>query len=556
MMQRPMARRSVLLVLVICILTQVLVIGAPIASAAAAGSYRALIIGNNEYKTSPLKGCINDAKAIKGALATSTAPKYAKLSLQTDLTASGITRAVNGIKEWGLQDNDVTVIYYSGHGYKSGTETGLVGTDMRSYSFGDMEKSLNQLRGTVVVLIDACHSGGAIGKSISLTTDTKSSKITDYNQAVIDIFEGSRIQSKAMTSKKYHVITAASTKELSFESGGYGFFTTGLTKAMGWNASAGEPLSKMMGDKNGDNKLTISEAYSYARDAVKTLRSRGDQNVQISPTGSSLVLMSRTSASSGAAITTEPSDAPTTNKLPNPSTAILSSGQMLRLNSSQDLTWSTGNQKVATVSTGGLVTARAKGKTTIVGKKNGKTIVKCKVGVVAANKAVKQVALNKNQASISAGSKLKLKAQALPSTAMKRGIKWVSSDTSIATVDNKGVVYAKKTGSVKIYALSTSGINAVCKVEVTPAKVTKVQHKKSKVKLKQGKSLQMQARALPKQAADKTLTWSSADPSIAKVDAKTGKVTALKPGKVYITAKAADGSGKSARCLLTVLKRK
>ena len=55
----------------------------------------------------------------------------------------------------------------------------------------------------------------------------------------------------------------------------------------------------------------------------------------------------------------------------------------------------------------------------------------------------------------------------------------------------------------------------------------------------------------PDTSTDKTIIWSSSDESVAIVD-ENGKVTALKVGKTTITALAADGSGVTSSCELTV----
>jgi hypothetical protein len=54
----------------------------------------------------------------------------------------------------------------------------------------------------------------------------------------------------------------------------------------------------------------------------------------------------------------------------------------------------------------------------------------------------------------------------------------------------------------------------------------------------------------PSNATDKTVTWSSSDPSVASVDNKGG-IKALKPGKTTITVKSKNG--KEATCVITVI---
>ena len=75
--------------------------------------YRAVSVGENSYKQNPLKGCVNDMKAMSGMLKGLNRPFTVK-SLQN----ASKTTIMNGISSafseaW---DNDVSVFHYSGHG--------------------------------------------------------------------------------------------------------------------------------------------------------------------------------------------------------------------------------------------------------------------------------------------------------------------------------------------------------------------------------------------------------------------------------------------------------
>ena len=66
-----------------------------------------------------------------------------------------------------------------------------------------------------------------------------------------------------------------------------------------------------------------------------------------------------------------------------------------------------------------------------------------------------------------------------------------------------------------------------------------------------GQTASLTATVNPGNAANKSITWSSSDSSIATVNAN-GTVTAIANGTADITATAADGSGVSAKCSVTV----
>ena len=77
--------------------------------------------------------------------------------------------------------------------------------------------------------------------------------------------------------------------------------------------------------------------------------------------------------------------------------------------------------------------------------------------------------------------------------------------------------------------------------------VSSVSLNKTTLTLTEGESEVLNATVKPDNATDKTVTWSSSDASVAKVE--NGKVTAVKAGTATITAKAGD---KSAACMVTV----
>ncbi len=72
----------------------------------------------------------------------------------------------------------------------------------------------------------------------------------------------------------------------------------------------------------------------------------------------------------------------------------------------------------------------------------------------------------------------------------------------------------------------------------------------SSLSLAQGKSATVSAQVRPTDAANKSLTWTSSDPSVAT--ASGGKITALKAGSATILCKASDGGGAAASLTVRV----
>lgn len=84
-------------------------------------------------------------------------------------------------------------------------------------------------------------------------------------------------------------------------------------------------------------------------------------------------------------------------------------------------------------------------------------------------------------------------------------------------------------------------------------KVTKVTISKTSATVYTTKTLALTAKVSPSNASNKKVKWSTSDKKVATVDSN-GVVKGVKAGKATITVKAADGSGKTATCKVTVKK--
>lgn len=104
---------------------------------------------------------------------------------------------------------------------------------------------------------------------------------------------------------------------------------------------------------------------------------------------------------------------------------------------------------------------------------------------------------------------------------------------------------------IMVSGCQKSGSDSNQSSDVVPEKtvkaVTEVTLDKTSLTLKAGQSATLTASVKPDDATDKSVTWSTSDPSVATVS--EGTVTALKVGTATITAKAGD---KTAACSVTV----
>ena len=162
--------------------------------------------------------------------------------------------------------------------------------------------------------------------------------------------------------------------------------------------------------------------------------------------------------------------------------------------------------------------------------------------------SVSSVSLNKTTLTLTEGESETLTATVKPDNATDKTVAWSSSDASVAKVEN-GKVTAVKAGTATITA-KAGDKSATCTVTVNKkvVAVTSVTLNKTELTLTEGEAETLTATVKPDDATDKTVTWSTSDASVAKVE--NGKVTAIKEGKASITAKAGE---KSATCVITVI---
>lgn len=164
---------------------------------------------------------------------------------------------------------------------------------------------------------------------------------------------------------------------------------------------------------------------------------------------------------------------------------------------------------------------------------------------------VASISLNKTSITLGKGETETLKATVLPTTALKRDVEWSSTNASVATVDQYGVVRAVGNGSATIIAKTVDGGYTVeCNVSVITLS-EEILLSSSELELYNGENATLVATVLPEETNDKSVTWSSSNTSVATVDGN-GKVTAVAAGEAVITATPKDGTGIKATCTVLV----
>lgn len=131
-------------------------------------------------------------------------------------------------------------------------------------------------------------------------------------------------------------------------------------------------------------------------------------------------------------------------------------------NTHTTFTWTSKNNKIATVSKTGKITGKKAGETTVtVQTHNGKAAT-LKVVVKA---APKKVTLNKTRLTLELYDEFQLKAT-LPKGSVSNKLTWTSSDEDVVTVFEDGWLFANDIGTATITVKTYNGKKATCKVTV------------------------------------------------------------------------------------------
>lgn len=208
------------------------------------------------------------------------------------------------------------------------------------------------------------------------------------------------------------------------------------------------------------------------------------------------------------------------------------------------LTWTCSDASVASVSDGVVKGLKAGTVVITATTVNGKT-AECAVTV---HQPAESITLDVTKAEIETGATLQLTATVGPEDAEDKSVSWTSSDDNVATVSGDGLVTALSGGVVEITATTVNGLKAVSVITVIQLPLA-VSINPEEVEIILGGSVTLTAQVGPANTADKTVTWTSSDESVAAV-ASDGTVTAAGLGEAVVTATTVNGL--TAECRVTV----
>lgn len=205
------------------------------------------------------------------------------------------------------------------------------------------------------------------------------------------------------------------------------------------------------------------------------------------------------------------------------------------------LIWESDNPSVATVSENGIVTPVSVGEANIQCKTTDRSGITatCHVKVIS-------FTLNKHkvpEAYIGYTDKLvgKIGDKEVKCT-------FSSDNSNVVKVDKNGKITAKKDGIATITATASSGETDTCKVTVHPKPKSVALNMSNGFCLNAGQTFQMKLEYTPSDALPAgPVTWSSSKQSVARIDEKTGFITALAEGTTNIKCKIKGTSGKTVK---------
>jgi uncharacterized protein YjdB len=175
------------------------------------------------------------------------------------------------------------------------------------------------------------------------------------------------------------------------------------------------------------------------------------------------------------------------------------------------------------------------------------------IAVIMQAQIVTSVTLTPTTISIIPGQTTQITSAILPANALNDTLNWTSSNSSVAMVDQNGILTAISIGTATITATTTDGSNITASsyIQVTPVHVSSISITPSNLTIPVGGTGTITTSILPVNATNTTVTWTSSNVSVATINL-SGVVTGLSVGTDTITATANDGSGIIAKSVVTV----
>jgi WD40 repeat protein len=253
------------------------------AQRAAAPRLYGLLLGVADYEDESLrlKYAADDAQLLEQVLREKTAKAFSGVEVQRYVDRRATKEAfLDGLK-WlkeSMKPQDVGVIFFSGHGHRDDdgifymlpAEVKRRSIDATGVDSALFKRKLAGIKGTLLVLLDACHSG-AVDKDAAGERQLR---------PLTDEFVREMVREDA----GIVMMCSSRGQEVSLEDPnlGHGFFTQALTEGLSGQA-----------DFNKDGKVYLTELDNYLFERVKTLSNDRQHPVTAKPSSVTPFVLSR-----------------------------------------------------------------------------------------------------------------------------------------------------------------------------------------------------------------------------------------------------------------------
>lgn len=314
-------------------------------------------------------------------------------------------------------------------------------------------------------------------------------------------------------------------------------------------------LSATVSPSNATNK---SITWSSSNESIA--RVSADGVVTGKATGTvDIIARTANNKSAKCTVTVKPNLIPPTGISVQPTLKTIQIGDSVKLTatvspsnaSNKSVTWISSDQKIAEVSSTGVVTGKSVGTAVITAKTVNDIKAYATITVEAGTILPESIKIEPKEAEIGVGKTVNLTATISPLNATEKSIKWSSADDKIAKVSSTGVVTGVGKGTVTITAKTANNKTATATIKVTadtiyPEKIS-LAPESAIIGISEKKTLV--ATITPSNATEDSIKWSSSNNAVATVSSK-GEVVGKAVGTATIIARTVNG--KSASCTVTV----
>lgn len=218
---------------------------------------------------------------------------------------------------------------------------------------------------------------------------------------------------------------------------------------------------------------------------------------------------------------------------------------------STTVTWRSSDPAVAMISQSGMVTGVSQGSTTITAVSLADTTRRGSA-TVSVVPIVRDLDLSPTALSMFLADSRPLQATLSADPGASQAIIWRTSNASVASVSEEGMVTANAVGTAIITALSAADSTRRATALITVRYAPVVTVSPTNVSLEVGQTRQASASVQADAGVNRTVTWRSEDPRIATVSA-TGLISAVTFGSTTITAVSVADTSRSASIAVQVV---